>query len=121
MGKEKQLSMFQPSMHEVSGLAPATPTPRPAARVSDPESSHEAADRMHKSGHAKADHEQILSALRRKDGQTAFEIAAMLGDGWDNVRVSRRMKELEDAGKVKRGNLRATGPWRRRMLSWWLQ
>lgn len=89
-----QKTLFEPGANKhASGLVPA-------ARRTDPISSHLAAkNAVEIAVSARA---AIMEELRRQDGQTAGEIAAHLGDGWTNVQVSRRMPELERDGRVTR-------------------
>lgn len=83
------------------------------ARRTDPETSHIAAETYESKGNAASDRESILRVIRtvtKRDasgntlhGLTAGEIADYLGDGWDNVRVSRRTSELNRSGDIIRG------------------
>lgn len=70
----------------------------PAARLTDPETSHEAARRYQ--GDAETQNGMIVAFLRgRLEGATAKEIAE--GLGWpSNVIVSRRIAALRRAGLV---------------------
>lgn len=109
--------LFKPSMQEASGLAPALPA---KARHTDPQSSHEAARKVTRSGQAQSDREAILAVLRSKNGLTAGEIARELGEGWTNVRVSRRTPEMEETGKVRRGAVRDCQVKNTSMVTWWV-
>lgn len=78
----------------------AAASSRHLARGTDPAPSKVAAARVVRSGQDKTDGELILSVLRAYGPQTAGEIAWHLGDGWDNVRVTRRTRELARSGFV---------------------
>lgn len=70
----------------------------PAARESDPATSHEAARSMRDS--VAALHAQILNALERIGGAgSAEQIADAIGT-LDHVQVGKRLKELQRAGQI---------------------
>ena len=72
---------------------------RGAARLSDPVTSKEAGAEAN--CNRVSQEAAILDALRAIGlPATASQIAAQLGDGWDNVRVSRRLAAMRDAGTV---------------------
>lgn len=80
----------------------------PAARRTDPETSHIAAARA--AGFVETHAAKILAALADLQEHTAGEIGAVCG--LTVVQVDRRMHELEKAGKVTRYKsrfCRATG------------
>lgn len=88
----------------------AEPLTPPKARRSHPHTSVVAAQQHESSGQSDSDRGAILSLMRsRKNlgpdgfplhGWTSGEIAAALGEGWDNVRASRRLPELETLGHI---------------------
>jgi hypothetical protein len=97
------------------------------ARHSDPVTSKVAATNVESSGSADSDRAAILKVIRTvnrgpdgfpRHGWTAGEIAARLGDGWDNVKVSRRTVELQRAGDVVRGLPRMCTAKGSLMLTW---
>lgn len=95
----------------------------PAARNTDPESSHIAADRITSSGKRETHQRQILDLLRRCDGRTSAELAALAQrEGMvhlDRHEVARRLPELATAGAVRRGaqvTCRENGT---KATSWW--
>lgn len=90
---------------------------QPAARRADPPTSHEAAELA--VAFANTDRTAIVGVLAASDGLTAGEISRQLGAGWDNVRVSRRMKELERGGLVRRGEPRHCADKGTLMITWW--
>ena len=72
---------------------------RGAARIDDPVTAKEAGARANEQ---RATQEAaILDALRAlRVPSSADEIAARLGAGWDNVRVSRRLAAMRDVGSL---------------------
>lgn len=87
----------------------------PAARTTDPETSHEAADFVRETG-TKAAHQQlIVDAVRRMPGLTVIEIGVQVG--LSHVKVGKRMKELETAQRVFRGDKRRVDGLS--YLTWW--
>lgn len=95
-----QLPLFESSGQHASGLIPAK------SRRTDPATSREAAKRVTRSGNSASDRAAIIAVVKRRPGLTAGEIAAELGWGVDNVRVSRRTAELEDQGLIATGAAR---------------
>lgn len=88
---------------------------KPAARRTDPPTSHVAARSYESSGNADSDRAAIKQVIYRDNigpdgfplhGWTGGEIARALGDGWDNVRVIRRTSELERSCDIRRGPAR---------------
>lgn len=86
---------------------------KPAARASDPATSHEAAARMARSGAAKAHATIALALVRRRPGCTFHELfvevatddeRAALGS---EVELMRRLGDLRRDGKVRNGDARA--------------
>jgi hypothetical protein len=72
---------------------------RGAARIDDPVTAKEAGARAN--DHRASQEAAILGALRDIGlPATASQIAAQLGAGWDNVRVSRRLAAMRDAGSL---------------------
>jgi len=72
----------------------------PAARATDPCTSHEAAEQHTASGDRAAAQQMVLGAIRRhgQGGITADELAQAAGI--DRYTISRRLPELRDAGRV---------------------
>ena len=73
-------------------------TPEAHHRQSDPATSRAAAQAMRRFAASQAG--QVLAELRVYPG-TAHELAARLGAGWDNVKVARRLPDLERHGLAK--------------------
>ena len=78
--------------------------PRAGARREDPDTSHKAADKVEREGTAGSQRRLILAQVRRSPGQTAGEIAAVLGV--ERCIPSRRLPELRQAGDVANGPAR---------------
>ena len=101
--------MNQPTLFELD-YGPAKP-PVAKARRTDPDTSKQAADEIESSGAASIDRAKITAYVHQHPtGLTAPEIA--IGLGWvngtrpDNVRVSRRIKELIDLRELRYGETR---------------
>lgn len=107
-------------MNAVSDLfaAPAVqPDVRtPAARATDPETSHLAAEIMTKSGVRAHQQRQVLSALREWPGRTSAELAS--NAGMDRYAVARRLPELVPLFAF-RGGSRACAVSGRPAVTWW--
>jgi hypothetical protein len=90
-------------------------TDTPRARRDDPNSSHEAADWVRRSGVLKGHQQLVLDTVRAHPGATYVEIA-----GYANIErhaVARRLKELEPH-HIRRGEeVKRPGP--RPLLTWW--
>jgi hypothetical protein len=72
----------------------------PAARRSDPETSHEAAEHHTRSG-ARADQQaQTIAAIRAFPGRTMQELSELTG--MDRYMLGRRVSECETAGAIRR-------------------
>ena len=76
----------------------------PAARRSDPESSHRAAEIHTLSGKRGQQQDQAAAAVRQFPGRTSFELAN--ATGLDRYMLARRLPECEVAGRVRRGQQR---------------
>jgi hypothetical protein len=73
------------------------------ARSSDPQSSHEAAQRMNDSGKAKAHVEHVTDHVWKQPGLTSREIAELPDCDLDRWEVARRLSDAEKLGQVKKG------------------
>jgi predicted ArsR family transcriptional regulator len=94
------------------------PDPAALARATDPATSREAAANAVASGSVARHHARILAALARLDGLTSEEVAAEAGI--DRHAAGRRMKELETAGLIRRGESRRSARSGRNGQTWWL-
>lgn len=89
----------------------------PAARRSDPETSHLAAAQHTASGERAYQLAQAVAAVRTLPGRTSFELA--LATDLDRYMLARRLPEAITAGAVKKGDQRACKVTGRQALTWW--
>lgn len=89
----------------------------PAARNSDPVTSHLAAEHVTKTGTRAHQQAQCAAAVRQFPGHTSFELA-MLTD-LERYMLGRRLSECETAGTVKRGEPKKCTVTGRLALTWW--
>lgn len=93
---------------------PGVLTDTPRSRVTDPVTSHEAADAIKASGELGRQQIAVLEAVRRWPGLTSLELGARLDiDRWA---VARRLPELEPV-HVRKGDPRTINS--RRHVTWW--
>lgn len=88
-----------------------------AARRTDPESSHEAADRMNQ-GAAQRNVEIVTDAVWKWPGRTSRELSELIGD-LDRWEVARRLPNAETRGNVKRGEKRKCSVAGTNAVTWW--
>lgn len=91
---------------------------QPLSRRTDPETSFEAAKRLKKSGHWSGQKRAVFQALRQNNGSTSAELAKAMGE--DRYIPSRRLKELESLGLVRRGMIRMCTVCGNRCLTWYV-
>lgn len=72
----------------------------PAARATDPETSHEAADHVTHNGTRAAQQARCVAAIREYPGRTMQELARLTGIC--RFELGRRVSECETAGLVRR-------------------
>lgn len=89
----------------------------PAARNTDPDTSHAAATEITRSGARAYQQAQTIAAVRQWPGRTSQELAEL--SGLDRYMLARRLPECETAGAVKRGVVIECTVTRRKALSWW--
>lgn len=87
----------------------------PRSRLNDPETSHEAAEQIRRSGVLAGHQTAILNAVKRWPGLSSLEIAARLQ--LDRHQVARRLKEIETAQRIRRGEAKHING--RNHLTWW--
>jgi hypothetical protein len=96
----------------------------PAARATDPETSHIAAEQITASGKRASHQREILDLLRRCDGRTSAELAALAQrEGLAHLtrhEVARRLPELATAGAVRKGATVTCGQNGTLAVSWWV-
>lgn len=86
----------------------------PRSRATDPETSHEAADQIRRSGELGRQQLAVLEAVRRWPGLTSLELGARMNiNRWA---VARRLPELEPV-HVRKGEPRLVNG--RRHVTWW--
>ena len=83
------------------GLAEPLAASQPAARRTDPASSHDAAERVRKTGAASRQRERVIDLVYMHPGKTSKELAELCQD-LDRYQIARRLPEAEKAGEVKR-------------------
>ncbi len=89
------------------------------SRLSDPPTSHAAAEAIERSGCASRHRLRCLAQVRRTPGMTAAEIARVIG--LEHHAPSRRLPELRDAGLVINGPARICVAKSRLSLTWYPQ
>ena len=88
----------------------------PRSRRSDPETSHQAADAIRRSGALGRQQRLVLEAVKANPGKTAVELARIAG--LDRYAVSRRLPELQPV-HVRRGPPRDCSINGRPQSTWW--
>lgn len=88
----------------------------PAARATDPATSHEAADIITTSGRRQAHIERVVAAVRAHPGLTSAELAPHAG--LERHEAARRLPEAETAGQVRKGPPRICSTSGRRAVTW---
>ena len=91
---------------------------KPLTHRSDPQTSHEAAEQLQRSGRLAAQQRAVLAALRQCDGATHAELGAFMGLHW--LTPARRLPELERAGLVGKGEPRTCTIKGSRCTTWWI-
>jgi len=89
----------------------------PAARRTDPDTSHEADEAVTRSGRRHTQREKVADALTRWPGRTTAELAEKMGT--DRYMVARRMSECETAGDALRGQKRRCNSTGKTAETWW--
>lgn len=89
----------------------------PAARATDPETSHDAAEHHTASGKRAQQQAMTVSAVRAFPGCTMQELAEKTGI--DRYVLGRRISECETAGLVKRATKRMCAVTGRTAEPWW--
>jgi hypothetical protein len=111
-------------MNGQSLLFPMPPDPEPPsennpmAHRDDPQTSREAAERFRKSGRLGLHRQIVLDGVRRCNGGTHSEIAAVTSLDW--LQVARRLSELARSGFVRRGESRICKVKGSRCTAWWI-
>jgi hypothetical protein len=91
--------------------------PGAAARATDPQSSHQAAHQVERSGKADSHRALCLKAVKAAPGSTSAEIAA--ATGLERHEAARRLPELRLRGLVRNGDQRECGETGNQSMTWW--
>jgi hypothetical protein len=92
-----------------AGVSDVTVPPAPLARLSDPDTSHEAATEYAASGQHKVHLHYVLSAVTRYPGKTSRELALCIVKMFRVTNLQaydaahKRLPDLLSAGRVKKG------------------
>lgn len=89
----------------------------PAARWTDPATSHDAADHITRVGLRGHQQRQASEAVRNFPGRTSLELAK--ASGLCRFMLARRLPECVTAGAVKRGQARTCSESGRKAHTWW--
>ncbi len=92
-------------------------TTKPLARTTDDATSHEAAERMVRTGELNEQCKEVLVALRKYPGLTSKELAA--ASGLDRHKVGRRMSDLVANDVARKGRPRMCSVGITRAQTWW--
>ncbi len=125
----KQSTMFQQhAVHRHDGRVTGAifDVTKPAARKTDPDTSHEAAERVTKSGVRSAQARQVfhLVCAAHRRGMTdatsreLSELPEAEEVGLDRWKIARRLPELEERKLVQRGQKRACRAGEGRAVPW---
>lgn len=87
------------------------------ARSTDPDTSHQAAQRVERTGTAHDQRSICLRIVTSAPGLTAAEIAQRAG--LERHVPSRRLPELRDAGLVRNGEARLCAVMGTKAMTWW--
>jgi len=90
----------------------------PLSHRHDPQTSRDAAEDLKASGRLGRHQQIVLDGVRRRNGGTHAEIAAITPLDW--LQVARRLSELRRAGRVRRGAPRLCTVKRSRCCTWWV-
>ena len=89
----------------------------PAARATDPQSSHDAAEHHTASGARQCHIEIVVAAVRAFEGLTSAEIADRTG--LERHEAARRLPDAEKAGAVRKGAPRKCSISAKLVTTWW--
>jgi len=104
------------SVRSVTFVAKAVDVRTPAARLTDPVTSHEAAEAITNSGRRQKQQQAVLQAIRSYPGCTGHELARF--SGLNYYVIMRRVSEIELAGRITRGEARMCGVTGRKATMW---
>jgi hypothetical protein len=103
------------------GLTPA-PFVEARAADADPSTSHEAADRMNRSGRARANAAAVLALVAAHQWLTSRELSELpdCPPGIDRHELARRTADLEKIGAIRKGPKRVCGKAGTKAVTWYL-
>ncbi len=87
------------------------------ARSTDPSSSHDAGLAIESAGILGHQQASAVAAVRAFPGRTSNELSVECGQ--DRYALARRLPECEDAGRVRRGDIRLDHYTKRPSVTWW--
>lgn len=92
------------------------------ARGTDPQTSHEAAEKLIQTGTASNQRNACLAVLQQEDGLTSAEVGQRLGGGYNARYVAgRRLPDLEKLKLVKKGTIRVCQANQTKAVTWWVR
>lgn len=100
-----------------ANVVPMRRVETPAARATDPVTSHLAADAHTRSGTRARQQEQAADAVARYPGHTSQELAQLTG--LDRYMLARRLPECVTAGAVFKGTNQRCSVSGRLAMTWW--
>lgn len=89
----------------------------PAARITDPITSHLAAEEHTASGKRGKHVGLVIDAVRRWPGRTSAELAPLCG--LERHEVARRTADAEKSGAIRKGEIRRCNTSGRSAVTWW--
>lgn len=89
----------------------------PAARATDPQSSHAAADLVTSTGTRQNHIAIVIEAVRAHPGRTSAELTRYTG--LERHEVARRTSDAETAGAIHKGAIRRCDVSGRSAVTWW--
>jgi hypothetical protein len=109
--------MTNPIRQETFWDRPVRRIEMPAARATDPQSSHDAADEHTARGARQCNIERVVDHVRAFEGLTSAEIAKRTG--LERHEAARRLPDAEKAGAVQKGAMRRCSISGRLVVTWW--
>lgn len=110
--------MNQPGF-DFPALSPPRRVETPAARRTDPVTSHLAAEQHTASGKRAAQQVLTVAAVRAFPGRTSFELA--MATNHDRYMLARRLPEVVCAGLVRKGDPKRCSVTGKTALTWWAE
>jgi hypothetical protein len=103
-------------------IPPAAPPVEAVAARADPITSHQAAERMNRSGATAANAAAVLAMVRDHPGLTSRELSALpdCPAKIDRHEMARRTSTLERAGLVRKGDQRECGVGCGKAVTWFV-